>query len=288
MGLFRVMERRQPIEQEEQESLRDRHLQELGRDREAPGGIGLHHRVRQEARLPEGDATGPQDQREHVLVEEKGPSGHPGGGTFSGKDCTKVDRSGAYYARYVAKSIVKAGLADRCEVAVSYSIGVSNPISVSIDTFGTGKLSDDELLKLIEGHFDFSVGNIIRELRLKDITYQRLSEYGHFGNGVYPWRTRMERQRNSRRLQPKRLHSFYKSDAWHKARDEVILRAKGRCEVCGKPGTEVHHKIHLTLDNVDDPSIALNLDNLLLCKECHNKMHGRFGGRMPKYRLDED
>ena len=99
----------------------------------------------------------------------------------------------------------------------------------------------------------------------------------------------MEKSVSSRRLQPKRLHNFYKSDVWHKVREEVILRAKGRCEVCGKPGTEVHHKIHLTLDNVDDPSIALNLDNLLLlCKECHNKMHGRFNGRLPKYKWNED
>lgn len=99
----------------------------------------------------------------------------------------------------------------------------------------------------------------------------------------------MERQRNSRRLQPRRLHNFYKSDVWHKVREEVILRAKGRCEICGKPGTEVHHKIHLTLDNLDDPGIALNPDNLLLlCKECHNKMHGRFGGRVPRYRWNDE
>lgn len=78
----------------------------------------------------------------------------------------------------------------------------------------------------------------------------------------------MERQRNSRRLQLKRLHNFFQSDAWHKVREEVILRTKGRCEICGKPGTEVHHKIHLTLENVDDPLIALN-----------NKVHGRFMGR---------
>lgn len=122
-----------------------------------------------------------------LMVDTYGGVAHHGGGAFSGKDYTKVDRSGAYYARYVAKSIVKAGLSDRCEVVVSYSIGVSNPISVSIDTFGTGKLSDDELTKLINDHFDFSVGNIIKELKLKDITYQRLAEYGHFGNDIYPW-----------------------------------------------------------------------------------------------------
>ena len=122
-----------------------------------------------------------------LMVDTYGGVAHHGGGAFSGKDYTKVDRSGAYYARYVAKSIVKTGLADRCEVAVSYSIGVSKPISVSIDTFGTGKLSDDELTKFISDHFDFSVSNIIKELKLKDITYQRLAEYGHFGNDIYPW-----------------------------------------------------------------------------------------------------
>ena len=79
----------------------------------------------------------------------------------------------------------------------------------------------------------------------------------------------MEKSVSSRRLQPKHLHNFYKSDVWHKVREEVILRAKGRCEVCGKPGTEVHHKIHLTLDNVD-------------------KMHGRFNGKLPKYKWNEE
>ena len=122
-----------------------------------------------------------------LMVDTYGGVAHHGGGALSGKDYTKVDRSGAYYARIVAKSIVEAGLADKCEVAVSYSIGVASPVSVSIDTFGTGKLSDDELLKLINKHFDFSVGNIIKELKLKDISYQRLAEYGHFGNDIYPW-----------------------------------------------------------------------------------------------------
>lgn len=121
------------------------------------------------------------------MVDTYGRVAHHGRGALSGKDYTKVDRSGAYYARFVAKSIVKAGLADKCEVAVSYSIGVAKPISVSIDTFGTGKISDDEILKLINDHFDFSVGNIIKELKLKDTSYQRLAEYGHFGNGIYPW-----------------------------------------------------------------------------------------------------
>lgn len=122
-----------------------------------------------------------------LMVDTYGGVAHHGGGAFSGKDYTKVDRSGAYYARYVAKSIVKAGLADRCEVSVSYSIGVSKPICIGVDTFGTGKLSDEELLRLINGHFDFSVKNIVEELKLKDISYQRLAEYGHFGNDVYPW-----------------------------------------------------------------------------------------------------
>lgn len=87
----------------------------------------------------------------------------------------------------------------------------------------------------------------------------------------------------------KRLHNFYKSDNWKKVREEVILRANGRCEICGKVGNEVHHKIHLTLDNLDDPLIALNEDNLLLlCKDCHNKMHNRFNAKTPKYKWNED
>lgn len=99
----------------------------------------------------------------------------------------------------------------------------------------------------------------------------------------------MEKPKNLKRLQPKKLHNFYKSDAWKKVREEVILRAGGRCEICGKVGREVHHKIHLTLDNADDASISLNPDNLLLlCKECHNKMHDRFNGTLPKYKWDED
>ena len=118
-----------------------------------------------------------------LMVDTYGGVAHHGGGAFSGKDYTKVDRSGAYYTRFVAKSIVEVGLADRCEVAVSYSIGVA----ISIDTFGTGKVSDEEILKLINDYFDFSVGNIIKELKLKDISYQRLAEYGHFGNDIYPW-----------------------------------------------------------------------------------------------------
>lgn len=122
-----------------------------------------------------------------LMVDTYGGVAHHGGGAFGGKNYTKVDRSGAYYARFVAKSIVEVGLADRCEVAVSYSIGVASPVSVSIDTFGTGNLSDDKLLKLINDHFDFSVGNIIKELKLKDISYQKLAEYGHFGNDIYPW-----------------------------------------------------------------------------------------------------
>ena len=100
----------------------------------------------------------------------------------------------------------------------------------------------------------------------------------------------MEKRRDYRKKpQPRRLHNFYKSDAWKKAREGIILRAGGRCEICGKPGTEVHHKIHLTLDSLDDPDIALNPGNLiLLCKDCHNKMHGRFAGNEPRYRWDED
>lgn len=120
-------------------------------------------------------------------IDSYGGVAHSGFGALSGKDPSKVDRSAAYYTRYVAKSIVKAGLASKCEVAVSYAIGVSKPISVSLDTFGTGKINDEELVKLINDHFDFSPKNIIKELRLKELTYYPLAQYGHFGNEVYPW-----------------------------------------------------------------------------------------------------
>jgi S-adenosylmethionine synthetase len=124
-----------------------------------------------------------------IIVDTYGGYSKHGGGAFSGKDVSKVDRSGAYYARYVAKAVVEAELADRCEVCVSYSIGIANPISVSVDTFGTGVISDDELLNIITKHFDFTPSHIRQELRLHEVKFRPLATYGHLGRedlGV-PW-----------------------------------------------------------------------------------------------------
>ncbi len=124
-----------------------------------------------------------------IIVDTYGGMGRHGGGCFSGKDPTKVDRSGAYAARWVAKHIVAAGLADRCEIQVAYAIGVSRPLSVNIETFGTGRLPDDEIVHLIEGHFDLRPGAIIRDLDLRRPIYQKTAAYGHFGRDDLdlPW-----------------------------------------------------------------------------------------------------
>ena len=104
-----------------------------------------------------------------------------GGGAFSGKDPTKVDRSAAYAARYVAKNVVAAGLAERFEIQVSYAIGVAKPLSVSIESFGTGKIDEEDILRLINEHFDLRPGAIIRDLRLRRPIYKATAAYGHFG-----------------------------------------------------------------------------------------------------------
>jgi S-adenosylmethionine synthetase len=116
-----------------------------------------------------------------IIVDTYGGMGRHGGGCFSGKDPTKVDRSGAYAARWVAKHIVAAGLADRCEIQVAYAIGVAHPLSINIETFGTGKLPDDEIIRLINKLFDLRPGAIIRDLHLRRPIYQRVAAYGHFG-----------------------------------------------------------------------------------------------------------
>jgi S-adenosylmethionine synthetase len=116
-----------------------------------------------------------------IIVDTYGGFGHHGGGCFSGKDPSKVDRSGAYYGRYVAKNVVAGGLADRFELQVSYAIGVKDPVSLNVETFGTGKVSDDMLIKLINEHFDFSPRNIIEELDLRRPIYKKTAAYGHFG-----------------------------------------------------------------------------------------------------------
>ena len=124
-----------------------------------------------------------------ILVDTYGGLARHGGGAFSGKDPTKVDRSGAYAARYVAKNIVAAGLADRAEVQVSYAIGVARPISVSVETFGTAKVSDDRIQELVDKHFDLRPAAIIRDLELRRPMYGELAAYGHFGREELnvPW-----------------------------------------------------------------------------------------------------
>lgn len=116
-----------------------------------------------------------------IIVDTYGGYARHGGGAFSGKDCTKVDRSAAYAARYVAKNIVAAGLADKCEIQLSYAIGVAQPTSVMVDTFGTGKLSDEELVNVIRDNFDLRPAGIIKMLDLRRPVYRQTAAYGHFG-----------------------------------------------------------------------------------------------------------
>ena len=116
-----------------------------------------------------------------IIVDTYGGTGRHGGGAFSGKDCTKVDRSAAYAARYVAKNIVAAGLADKCEIQLSYAIGVAHPTSVSVNTFGTGKLSETKLVEIVRENFDLRPAGIIKMLELRRPIYKQTAAYGHFG-----------------------------------------------------------------------------------------------------------
>ena len=116
-----------------------------------------------------------------IIVDTYGGMARHGGGAFSGKDPSKVDRSAAYATRYVAKNIVAAGLATRCEIQVSYAIGVAEPTSISVDTFGTGKISNQEIVQLIREHFDLRPKGLIDMLDLKRPIYQQTASYGHFG-----------------------------------------------------------------------------------------------------------
>ena len=116
-----------------------------------------------------------------IIVDTYGGMAHHGGGAFSGKDPTKVDRSAAYAGRYVAKNIVAAGLADRCEIQISYAIGVSEPTSISINTFGTGKLSDEKIVELVREQFDLRPRGLIEMLDLRKPIYRQTAAYGHFG-----------------------------------------------------------------------------------------------------------
>ena len=122
-----------------------------------------------------------------IIVDTYGGMARHGGGAFSGKDPSKVDRSAAYAARYVAKNIVAAGLADRCEIQVSYAIGVAEPTSISVETFGTGKLDESHLIKLVRQFFDLRPYGLIEMLDLKLPIYQATAAYGHFGREEFPW-----------------------------------------------------------------------------------------------------
>lgn len=135
---------------------------------------------------PQGDAglTGRK-----IIVDTYGGYARHGGGAFSGKDCTKVDRSAAYAARYVAKNIVAAGIAEKCEIQLSYAIGVAQPTSVMVDTFGTGKIADDKLVEIIRDNFDLRPAGIIKMLNLRNPIYKQTAAYGHFGRDDLnlPW-----------------------------------------------------------------------------------------------------
>ena len=124
-----------------------------------------------------------------IIVDTYGGYARHGGGAFSGKDCTKVDRSAAYAARYVAKNIVAAGLADKCEIQLSYAIGVAHPTSIMVDTFGTGKLSDEKLVEIVRENFDLRPAGIIKMLDLRRPIYKQTAAYGHFGRNDLdlPW-----------------------------------------------------------------------------------------------------
>ena len=135
---------------------------------------------------PQGD-TGVTGRK--IIMDTYGGVGSHGGGCFSGKDPTKVDRSGSYYSRYIAKNIVAAKLADRCEVQVAYAIGIAEPISLMVNTFGTGKVSEEKLKKLILANFDLTPRGIIRDLKLRRPIYKKTAAYGHFGREEegFPW-----------------------------------------------------------------------------------------------------
>ena len=161
----------------------------------APGSVGASSypsRVFKGLRMagrtggPHGDAglTGRK-----IIVDTYGGYARHGGGAFSGKDCTKVDRSAAYAARYVAKNIVAAGLADKCEIQLSYAIGVAQPTSVMVDTAGTGKVSDEKLVDIVRENFDLRPAGIIKMLDLRRPIYKQTAAYGHFGRNDLdlPW-----------------------------------------------------------------------------------------------------
>jgi len=122
-----------------------------------------------------------------IIVDTYGGMGRHGGGAFSGKDPSKVDRSGAYVARYIAKNIVAAGLADKCEVQIAYAIGVAEPVSINVSTFDTGKLPEEKIVQLIREVFPLKPAEILNQLKLKRPIYAKTAAYGHFGRDTFPW-----------------------------------------------------------------------------------------------------
>lgn len=122
-----------------------------------------------------------------IIVDTYGGYAHHGGGAFSGKDCTKVDRSAAYMLRYIAKNIVANNLADKCEIQISYAIGVAEPVSIFVDTFGTGKISDDKIISIIKNNFDLTPNGIINTLKLRKPIFSQTTNYGHFGKENLAW-----------------------------------------------------------------------------------------------------
>jgi S-adenosylmethionine synthetase len=122
-----------------------------------------------------------------IIVDTYGGYARCGGGAFSGKDATKVDRSGSYMARFIAKNIVANGFAKKCEIQISYAIGVAKPVSIFVDTFGTGKISDEEIIEIIYNNFDLTPRGIINTLKLEEPIYTKTTNYGHFGKENLSW-----------------------------------------------------------------------------------------------------
>ena len=150
--------------------------------------VGAHYLINPTGRFVEGGPTADAGLTgRKIIVDTYGGAAPHGGGAFSGKDPTKVDRSASYYARYIAKNVVAAGLANRCQVQLAYAIGVARPVGMYLDTFGTGLVSDDQLTEVVRRHFDARPAAIIAELDLRRPLYAATSSYGHFGRPGFPW-----------------------------------------------------------------------------------------------------
>ncbi|MDR5900206.1 methionine adenosyltransferase [Halomonas vilamensis] len=158
-----------------------------------------------------------------IIVDTYGGMARHGGGAFSGKDPSKVDRSAAYAGRYVAKNIVAAGLADKCEIQVSYAIGVAEPTSVSIDTFGTGKIDDDQIVKLVREHFDLRPFAITKMLDLLHPMYQLTAAYGHFGREPFEHRYRWVNDKGEEQVETFTAFPWEKTDKAEALRDAAAL-----------------------------------------------------------------